>query len=85
MVHPSLSYCSSTCDVNLEYQTFGDHLNFMADKYPDRVAYIFHKNNDLHLTFWDVRKKATTLAKNLLRLSLKKSDRLAQLLPNTHG
>jgi acyl-coenzyme A synthetase/AMP-(fatty) acid ligase len=56
----------------------------MSETYPNKVAYILHKNNGLKLTFSDVRDRAYRLAHNLLRIGLKKGDRIGFLVPNTY-
>lgn len=56
----------------------------MATKYPDKVAFVFCMNDHLHLTYSEIRSKSYLLAANLASLGLKKGERIAYLLPNTH-
>jgi fatty-acyl-CoA synthase len=79
-----LSYVSTTCRENLIYTTIGERLFEMAEKYPDHVAYILHRNNGLTLTLADAKDRAARLAQNFLHIGLKKGDRIATLVPNTY-
>jgi acyl-CoA synthetase (AMP-forming)/AMP-acid ligase II len=83
-VDENLSYVSTTCGVGFVLTTIGEKLFEVAETHPDKVAYIFHKNNGLKLTFSDVKDRAVRLAQNFVHIGLKKGDRIATLLPNTH-
>jgi acyl-coenzyme A synthetase/AMP-(fatty) acid ligase len=83
-VDKKLSYVSTTCRVNLIYVTFGEQLFKIAEQYPNKVAFIFHKNNGLKLTYSDLKERSVRLAQNWLTMGLKKGDRIATLLPNTY-
>ncbi len=56
----------------------------MSEQLPNKVAYIFPKNNGLELTFKSVKDRATLLACNLLQIGFKKGDRIGFLMPNTY-
>jgi fatty-acyl-CoA synthase len=83
-VDEKLSYISATSNATLTYKTIGEQLFEMADKFPDNVVLIFHKNDGMKLTYSDLKDRAVRLAKNLLHIGLKKGDRIAFLLPNTY-
>jgi acyl-coenzyme A synthetase/AMP-(fatty) acid ligase len=55
----------------------------MAEKYPNKIAYIFQTNNDLKITYSDLKRQTYLLAENFLKLGLHKGDRVALILPNT--
>lgn len=83
-VDKKLSYCSTSANINFEILNIRDRLNEMADTYPDKVVFIFNRNNGLKLTYSNIRDKSTLFAKNLLNLGIKKGDRIAYLMPNTN-
>lgn len=69
--------------INLKAYNFRQQLDFMAEKYPKKVAFIFDMNNGLEMTYSDLRDQSYTLAYNLMSIGLKKGERIAFLLPNT--
>ncbi len=83
-VDEKLSYISTTCSVPFIMKTIGEQLFEIAEQHPDKVVYIFHKNNGMKLTYSDVKDRAVRLAQNLLSMGLKKGDRVATLVPNTY-
>jgi fatty-acyl-CoA synthase len=78
------SYVSTTSNVPLIGLTIGSLLERGYRNDPDKVVYIFHKNDGLHLTFRDVYEKAQRMAQNFLQMGLKKGDRICIMLPFTH-
>ena len=54
----------------------------MARTHPEKTAFIFHKNNGLKLTFFELKERAVNLAKNFHSMGLRKGDRVALLVPN---
>jgi acyl-CoA synthetase (AMP-forming)/AMP-acid ligase II len=70
--------------VNLTLTTIGAQLNYMSENFPNKVAYILHKNNGLELTYASVKDRAVRIARNLLKVGFKKGDIIAFLLPNTY-
>ena len=82
--HAKLSYCSTTCDTPLVYQTVGDKLFYMANEFPNKVAFIFNMNDDLEISYLDLKDRAVRMAQNFISMGLKKSDRISFLLPNTY-
>lgn len=56
----------------------------MTEHYPNKVPFIFHMNNGLALTYAELKDRSYLLASNLISIGLKKGDRIAFLLPNTH-
>jgi acyl-CoA synthetase (AMP-forming)/AMP-acid ligase II len=52
--------------------TIGELLQQRVKEYPNKVIYIFHKNDSLKLTFADVQYKANILAQNLLEMGFEK-------------
>jgi non-ribosomal peptide synthetase component F len=83
-VDDKLSYVSTTCRVNFLHLTFGEQLFKIAEQHPNHIAYIFHRNNGLKMTYADAKDRAVRLAQNWLTMGLKKGDRVATLLPNTY-
>jgi acyl-CoA synthetase (AMP-forming)/AMP-acid ligase II len=83
-VDEKLSYLSVTCNAHFTYKSVGEQLFEMAEKHPDHVAFIFHKNDSLKLTYSDLKKRAVVLARNFEAIGLKKGERIALLLPNTY-
>jgi acyl-CoA synthetase (AMP-forming)/AMP-acid ligase II len=83
-VDDKLSYISTTCGVGFVLTTIGEKLFEVAETHPDNIAYIFHQNNGLKLSFVEVKNRAVRLAQNFLHIGLKKGDRIATLIPSTH-
>lgn len=82
--HEKLSYSSTIAEINMEVMTVKDQLEYMAETYPNKVAFIFHMNGGLELTYSEIKEKSFLLARNFMSLGLKKGDRIAFLLPNTY-
>ena len=82
--HEKLSYSSTIAEINMEVTTVKDRLVYMAETYPNKVAFIFHMNEGLELTYSEIKEKSFLLARNFMSLGLKKGDRIAFLLPNTY-
>ena len=59
--------------------TFGDMLDEVAEKYPDKEAFI---DNKLRLTFTQLRETINRLAVNLVELGIVKGDCVLLQLPN---
>jgi acyl-CoA synthetase (AMP-forming)/AMP-acid ligase II len=78
-----LSYCSTSCNINLVYKTIREQVFEMAETHPNKVAFIFHKNKGLKLTYSEIKSKAERIAQNFISMGLKKGDRIAFILPNT--
>lgn len=71
-------------NVNFKQYNLRERLDYVAEHYPQKVAFIFNMNNGLELTYSAIRDQSYMLARNLIALGLKKNERLAFLLPNTH-
>lgn len=56
----------------------------MAEKYPNKVVFVFNMNNGLEVTYSYLKTKSYSLAASLVSLGLKKGERIAYILPNTH-
>lgn len=57
----------------------------MTEQHPHKVVFTFNMNNGLDLTYLDIKSKSYSLAASLVfRLGLRKGERIAYLLPNTH-
>ena len=62
-----------------EKRNFGQHLACWAEKYKDRVAVV---DSEEEITYRELDKKATALAKAFLDMGIQKSDRVVVQLPN---
>jgi fatty-acyl-CoA synthase len=71
-------------EVNFEVRNIKEQLDYMAENYPNKVAFIFHMNDGLKLTYSDLKDRSYMLARNFMSLGLNKGDRIALLLPNTY-
>jgi fatty-acyl-CoA synthase len=78
-----LSYVYTTCNVPLLHKTFIQHLEENSIAEPDKVIYIFQQNDDLELTNRAVRDQSYLLAQNMMKMGLKKGDRVTISFPNT--
>ena len=56
----------------------------VAERNPGKVAFIFHKNDGLKLTYGQIKEKAVRLAQNFISMGLRTGDRIAFLLPNCY-
>jgi acyl-CoA synthetase (AMP-forming)/AMP-acid ligase II len=70
--------------VPLYLQTIIDHLELRVEKDPSHVAFIFNQNDGLNLTYKDIKDKSVVLAQNMMRMGLKKGDRVIISLPITY-
>ncbi len=59
--------------------TFGDVLDEVAEKYPEKEAFV---DNKVRLTFTQLRETINSLAANLVELGIAKGDRVLLQLPN---
>ena len=83
-VHETLSYCSAIGPNNFVYSTIRNQIDEVAKQHPDKVAYIFHQNNGLQITYSSLKERVYSLANGFIRMGLVKGDRVALLLPNTY-
>lgn len=67
-----------------ELDTIRDRINNMADQYPNEPAFIFPHNDDLTLTYSEVRARVNFIMAGLQELGLGPRDRAAFLMANTH-
>lgn len=79
-----LSYSSSVAPINFLVYDFRHQLDEIAEKYPNKVAFIFNMNNGLEMTYSDLRDRSYILAHNLMSLGFKKGERIGFLFPNTY-
>jgi fatty-acyl-CoA synthase len=68
----------------LFYQTLVDHLEIQVKEKPNNVAFIFNQNDGLQLTYKDLKDKSVLLAQNMMRMGLKKGDRVIISFPMTY-
>lgn len=80
----NISYSSTVANVNLKCYDVRERLDYLAKHHPQKVPFVFNMSNGLELTYGEIREQSSTLAKNLMSLGLKKGERVAILLPNTH-
>lgn len=76
-----ISYSYTSSQVHLMPLVVRDCLIEAAEKTPDRVGFIVHKH-DKQINFSSLKETSYILGQNFLHLNLKKSDRVAVLLPN---
>lgn len=79
-----ISYSSSFAPINLTVFDYRTQLDEMAEKHPDKVAFIFQMNNDMQMTYSQLRDRAYALARNFMSLGLKHKNRIGFLFPNTY-
>ena len=60
-------------------ETFGKMLRERAEKYGSRIALTY---GDIHLSYRELDRRADSLAGGLLKLGIKKNDRVVVQLPN---
>ena len=77
-----LSYCSVTSNnLNLMPFTIRDCLNHICKNEPNRIVYIFNKSGR-QLTYLDVKTNSYNLAYGLIKIGIKKYDRIAIISHN---
>jgi fatty-acyl-CoA synthase len=69
-----LSYVSSPANEPLICETIGQRLEFAAEKFENREAFVFDQTGE-RLTFAQLKKKAEELATGLLAIGINKGGR----------
>jgi len=72
---PEMSYACGTADFPLLWQTIGDMLNEIAERYPDNEA-IVSPHQNVRLTYRQFREAADQVARGLMALDVNKGDRV---------
>ena len=66
-------------DINVPDVTFGDYIDDICKKYSDQIAYEY---NGTSFTYNEINDLSNKFANALIKLGVKKGDRVALLLPN---
>ncbi|CAF1297413.1 unnamed protein product [Adineta ricciae] len=77
------SYYHHASSVPLLYHTVGQHLNILAEEYPNHRCYTFKGEGNKSYTYKSFLDEVDSLATRLIELGFEKNDRLAVWLPNT--
>ncbi|UJR10520.1 hypothetical protein I4U23_014723 [Adineta vaga] len=77
------SYYHHASNVPLLYHTVGQHLDNLAQEYPDHRCYVFKGEGNKSYTYKSFLDEVDSLATSLIELGFEKNDRLAVWLPNT--
>ncbi|CAF0972162.1 unnamed protein product [Adineta steineri] len=77
------SYYYHASDAPLLYHTIGDHLDQLANTYPNHECYAFKSEGNKRYTYKSFLDEVDSLAASLLELGFEKGDRIGVWLPNT--
>lgn len=77
------SYYHHASTIPLLYHTIGQHLDQLADAYPNHECYVFKGEGDKRYTYKSFLDEVNSLATSLIDLGFQKGDRLGVWLPNT--
>jgi len=78
-----LSYDYSASNVPLLYHTLGQHLDQLAQAYPNHECYLFQAEGKKRYTYKSFLDEVDSLAASLIDLGFEKGDRIGVWLPNT--
>lgn len=79
----TLSYDYSASNVPLLYHTLGQHLDQLAQAYPNHECYLFQAEGKKRYTYKSFLDEVDSLAASLIDLGFEKGDRIGVWLPNT--
>ena len=77
------SYYHHASDTPLLYHTVGQHLDQLADAYPNHECYAFRSEGNKRYTYKAFLDEVDSLATSLIELGFEKGDRIGVWLPNT--
>ncbi|CAF0762160.1 unnamed protein product [Rotaria sp. Silwood1] len=77
------SYYHHASDIPLLYHTVGQHLDQLANKYPNHECYVFKGEGNKRYTYKSFLDEVNSLATSLIELGFEKGDRIGVWLPNT--
>ncbi|CAF1129154.1 unnamed protein product [Adineta steineri] len=77
------SYYHHASEIPLLYHTIGQHLDNLANEYPDHRCYSFKGEKNKSYTYKSFLDEVDSLAAGLIDLGFEKNDRLGVWLPNT--
>jgi non-ribosomal peptide synthetase component E (peptide arylation enzyme) len=77
------SYYYHASDIPLLYHTVGQHLDQLAQTYPNHECYVFKGEGDKRYTYKSFLDEVDSLATSLINLGFEKGDRIGVWLPNT--
>ncbi|CAF2392905.1 unnamed protein product [Rotaria sp. Silwood2] len=77
------SYYHHALDIPLLYHTVGQHLDQLANKYPNHECYAFKGEGNKRYTYKSFLDEVDSLATSLIELGFEKGDRIGVWLPNT--
>lgn len=79
----TLSYDYTASNVPLLYHTLGQHLDQLAQTYPNHECYVFRAEGKKRYTYKSFLDEVDSLAASLIDLGFEKGDRIGVWLPNT--
>jgi non-ribosomal peptide synthetase component E (peptide arylation enzyme) len=77
------SYYYHASEIPLIYDTIGQHLDKLANEYPNHECYAFKGEGNKRYTYKSFLDEVDSLATSLIELGFEKNDRLGVWLPNT--
>ncbi len=77
------SYYYHASEIPLIYDTIGQHLDKLANEYPNHECYVFKGEGNKRYTYKSFLDEVDSLAASLIELGFEKNDRLGVWLPNT--
>ena len=77
------SYYHHPSDIPLLHHSLGQHLDRLAQAYPDHECYAFKSEGNKRYTYKSFLDEVDSLATILIELGFEKGDRIGVWLPNT--